>query len=81
MCIEEIMKAGARSYQHVNSEERYQRLFETAQDGILILDASNGKILDANPFISKLLGYSNEELFDKYIWDLGFGIDKKYCRK
>lgn len=66
------MKAGARSYQHVNSEERYQRLFETAQDGILILDASNGKILDANPFISKLSGYSNEELFDKYIWDLGF---------
>jgi PAS domain S-box-containing protein/putative nucleotidyltransferase with HDIG domain len=66
------MKPHKSSYQQVDSEERYQRLFETAQDGILILDASSGKILDANPFIAKLTGYSKEELMDKYIWDLGF---------
>jgi len=54
------------------SEERYRRLFETAQDGILLLNASTGSIIDANPFISKLTGYSEKELFDKYIWDLGF---------
>ncbi len=66
------MKPSKNSYQQVESEERYQRLFETAQDGILILDASTAKILDANPFISKLSGYSIEELLDKYIWDLGF---------
>lgn len=54
------------------SEERYRRLFETAQDGILLLDASTGLIIDANPFISKLTGYSENELLNKHIWDLGF---------
>ncbi len=54
------------------SEERYRRLFETAQDGILLLDASTGMIIDANPFMYKLTGYSIEELLNKAIWDLGF---------
>jgi|GEM_PF-3889610 len=66
------MKPSKVTYQQVESEERYQRLFETAQDGILILNASSGKILDANPFIAKLTGYSKVDLLDKYIWDLGF---------
>jgi len=39
------------------SELRYRRLFETAQDGILILDGETGKIVNANPFIPDLLGY------------------------
>ena len=60
------------SSQLILSEERYRRLFETAQDGILILDASTGLIIDANPFISKLTGYSSHELFNKHLWDLGF---------
>ena len=54
------------------SEERYRRLFETARDGILLLNASTGLIIDANPFISKLTGYSEKELLNKHIWDLGF---------
>jgi len=33
------------------SEKRYRRLFETAQDGILILDAQTGQIADVNPFL------------------------------
>jgi len=39
------------------SELRYRRLFETAEDGILILDAETGMINDVNPFLIKLLGY------------------------
>ncbi|MDD1744102.1 MAG: PAS domain S-box protein, partial [Methanomassiliicoccales archaeon] len=39
------------------SESRYRRLFETAQDGILILDQDSGKVIDANPFILHLTGY------------------------
>jgi PAS domain S-box-containing protein len=54
-----------------NSELRYRRLFETAQDAILILDASTEKILDANPFIEDLLGYSQGELVGKELWQLG----------
>ncbi len=40
-----------------DSEVRYRRLFEAAKDGILILDASTGRVLDANPFMTELLGY------------------------
>ena len=53
-------------------EERYQRLFETAQDGILILDGTTGKIIDANPYICSLTGYSKKEMLKKHIWQLGF---------
>ena len=39
------------------SEVRYRRLFETAKDGILILDGETGRIVDANPFLQDMLGY------------------------
>lgn len=55
----------------IASEIRYRRLFESAQDGILILDAETGKILDANPFLIQLLGYSHETFVGKHIWELG----------
>lgn len=53
------------------SEARYRRLFESARDGILILDADNGQIIDANPFISEMLGYAHEEFFGKQLKDIG----------
>jgi PAS domain-containing protein len=36
---------------------RYRRLFETAQDGILILDAKTGMIEEVNQYLVKMLGY------------------------
>jgi diguanylate cyclase (GGDEF)-like protein/PAS domain S-box-containing protein len=53
------------------SERRYRRLFETAQDGIIILDAETGMIMDVNPFLIKMLGYSKEQLVEKAIWEIG----------
>ena len=53
------------------SEVRYRRLFEAARDGILILDADSGQIVDVNTFIKEVLGYSHEELLDKKIWEIG----------
>ena len=44
-----------------DSEIRYRRLFEAAQDGILILDFHSGKVVDVNPFMTELLGYSFDE--------------------
>jgi len=55
----------------LDSEVRYRRLFEAAQDGILILDAEAGFITDVNPFLANLLGYSHPELLGKSLWDLG----------
>ena len=54
-----------------DSELRYRRLFETAQDGILILDARTGMIEDVNPFLIKMLGYSREEFVEKKLWEVG----------
>src|SRR5664279_2155203 len=53
------------------SETRYRQLFESAKDGILILDAETGKVVDANPFLISLLGYSHADLLGRSVWDLG----------
>ncbi|HSB79623.1 MAG TPA: EAL domain-containing protein [Candidatus Methylomirabilis sp.] len=53
------------------SEIRYRRLFETAQDGILILDHQTGAITDVNPYLIKMLEYSRKELVRKKLWEVG----------
>ena len=54
------------------SEVRYRRLFEAARDGILVLDAETGMVVDVNPFLVELLGFSREAFLGKKIWELGF---------
>jgi PAS domain S-box-containing protein len=54
-----------------DSETRYRRLFETSQDGILILNAVTGQIDDVNPYLVDMLGYSHEELLGKRLWEIG----------
>jgi PAS domain S-box-containing protein len=63
------------------SELRYRRLFETAQDGILIIGAKSGEIMDANPFLLKMLGYPKQDLLGKKLWELGFIRDKAASRE
>ena len=53
------------------SETRYRRLFETAQDGILILNTETGHIDDVNPFLIDMLGYTYEEFAGKKLWEIG----------
>jgi PAS domain S-box-containing protein len=48
-----------------NSERQYRRPFEAAGDGILLLDSGQGRITDANPFMTELLGYSHAALLGK----------------
>jgi PAS domain S-box-containing protein len=57
------------------SEARYRQLFETAKDGILILDSNTGKIIDSNLFIEDMLGYSHEELVGRTLWEIGLFRD------
>jgi two-component system cell cycle sensor histidine kinase/response regulator CckA len=54
-----------------SSETRYRRLFETAQDGILILDADTGQIDDVNPFLMDMLAYTYHEFLGKKLWEIG----------
>jgi PAS domain S-box-containing protein/putative nucleotidyltransferase with HDIG domain len=55
---------------------RYRRLFETAYDGILILDFESGRIQDVNPYLIEMLGYSKEELIGMELWEIGAMVDK-----
>jgi PAS domain S-box-containing protein len=58
------------------SEVRYRRLFEAAKDGILILDFTSGRIVDCNPFMSDLLGYSYQSFLGKELWEIGLFRDR-----
>jgi two-component system CheB/CheR fusion protein len=62
------------------SELRYRRLFEAAKDGVLIVDPATRKILDANPFMIELLGYSREELLGKELFEVGLLKDEAASR-
>jgi two-component system cell cycle sensor histidine kinase/response regulator CckA len=62
------------------SEIRYRRLFEAARDGILILDAESGEITAVNPFLADLLGYSENDILGKKLWELGPFQDVKKGR-
>lgn len=55
---------------------RYRRLFETAYDGILILDFETGRIEDVNPYLIQMLGYSKEEIIGMELWEIGAMVDK-----
>jgi PAS domain S-box-containing protein len=55
----------------LDSEVRYRRLFESAKDGILILDASSGMVVDVNPFMTELTGFPREAFLGKQLWHLG----------
>jgi len=62
---------GGRSEQALRvSELNYRRLFETAQDGILILDFDTGRITDVNPFLITLLGFSRHEMVGQTVGEL-----------
>ena len=63
------------------SELRYRRLFETAKDGIIILDAESGMIDDINPFLESMLGYPRESLVGRKLWQIGPMKDVKACKK
>jgi PAS domain S-box-containing protein len=62
------------------SERSYRRLFESARDGILLLDARTGKIVDANPFMKEMLDYTKEELLGRELWEIGVFQDIEASR-
>ncbi|HLP14767.1 MAG TPA: ATP-binding protein [Bacteroidota bacterium] len=51
------------------TDAHYRRLFETSQDGLLIVNGSTGVIVHVNPFLVSFLGYAYEEYVQKRIWE------------
>ncbi len=52
------------------SEQRYRAIFESAAEGIIIVDTETKKFLFANPAVSAMLGYSEGELLNMSVEDL-----------
>lgn len=59
------------------SEMRYRRLFEAAQDGILILNFETGNITEANPFIVQIIDFPLAEILGKKLWEIGLFSNKE----
>ena len=57
------------------SEIRYRRLFESAFDGMLILDGDSERIIDVNPYLTELLKYPKEQFLGKELWEIGLFKD------
>lgn len=52
------------------SEEKYRLIFRDARDGIVVIDAEKGRIVDCNPEFERQIGRKIEELKRKNIWEL-----------
>jgi PAS domain S-box-containing protein len=75
LAVEDITERKRLEYLLTESEERYRRLFETASDGIVLLEKREGTITLTNPAAEKMLGYSKEECSGKYLQDIGILLD------
>jgi PAS domain S-box-containing protein len=77
LAIEDITERKRLEDLVAESEERYRRLFETASDGIVLLEKSKGHIVRANPAAEKMLGYTQDETIGKMLQDIGIPLDFK----
>lgn len=54
----------------IASEAKYRSLFETAQDGLIILDAQTGEIKEVNYYLIELLGFSPNKFLRNKLWEI-----------
>lgn len=65
----------ATTHKLAASELRYRRLFESTKDGILIMHAERGEVMDVNPYLVKMMHCSREEFIGQKVWELPFFRD------
>ena len=75
LAIEDITERRHLSNLLEESETRYRRIFETATDGILLLEKDSGHIVHANPAAVHMLGYSEAEYSGKMLDEIGVPIN------
>ncbi len=80
LAIEDITERKRAAEALKASESQYRLIFETAREGIWVLDAKTGVLLDVNPFFQDLVGYSREELLGRKPWDVGLFDDASAAR-
>jgi len=75
LAIEDITERKQLESLLIDSEVQYRRLFETASDGIVLLEKREGRITQANPATEKLLGYTENDSIGNKLEDIGVVID------
>jgi len=75
LAIEDITERKKLKNLLEESEVRYRRIFETATDGIVLLEKREGHIVHANLATGKMLDYSEAEYIGKMLQDIGVPID------
>jgi PAS domain S-box-containing protein len=60
---------------------RFRRLFETAKDGLIVLDEKTRRILEVNPYLARLLGASRRQLLGKELAEIGILTDEQARRE
>jgi two-component system CheB/CheR fusion protein len=53
-----------------SEEVRYRRLFETAMEGIVLIDADNGEVTTVNPAWTSLTGRGEDAVVGRKLWEL-----------
>jgi PAS domain S-box-containing protein len=74
LAIEDITERRRMAELLADSEERYRRLFETASDGIVLLEKNEGHIAHANPAVAEMLGYAEAECLGKKLPEIGVSL-------
>ncbi|RJQ23066.1 MAG: PAS domain-containing sensor histidine kinase [Nitrospiraceae bacterium] len=81
LAIEDITERRLMENEIKDYEERFRRMFETAKDGLLLIDKQNGKIVNVNPAIMSMLDYFREEFIGKQLKDVGLLKDTENFRE
>ncbi len=63
------------------AEIQYRRLFESAKDAIIVIDAQSGRVVDVNPFFTELSRYPKSEVVGKPFWELEAFLDDEQGRR
>jgi two-component system, chemotaxis family, CheB/CheR fusion protein len=62
------------------AEIQYRRLFESAKDGIIVLDSPSGIVMDVNPYFLELCRYAKSDLLSKPFWEIPPFLDVEEMR-
>ena len=63
------------------AEIQYRRLFESAKDGIIVLESPSGRLVDVNPFILELSRYPKAEFLGRPFSELPLFLDSEEMRR
>ncbi len=81
LAIEDISERKRLNSALLESERRFHSLFETAQDGLLLISKSSAVISDVNPKFLSSFGYKKAEALKLKPWDIGLCKDAKTFSK